>query len=122
MSTVDRVTQTAAAFVQARMKDREEGGGRHTAELAQTVPWVDLKPALDLAWALSAIDIETFSKDLDADAEDVARTIASMTDAPAEMAAHLARLVCRHPSVFSLKVVRNLMDHAIEQFEEGTKE
>lgn len=118
MTTADEVNRTAVAVYRAHQKDREDGGSHHASTLAQSVPWDELKPALDLLWALSAIDIETFSKDVDADAADMAQAIAAKTDAPAEMGAYLARIAHRHPSEVSLKVARNLMDHAIKQLAE----
>ena len=118
MNTADEINKTAVAIYLAREKDREEGGQHHSLALMQSLPWERLRPAIDLVFALCAIDIETHSKDVDADAADMAKTMADETGNAAACAADIARIAHRHPSEVSLKVARNLMDHAIDQLDE----
>lgn len=120
MTTVDETSEIAIALYKAHMKDREEDGNPNVTEVTQPLSWEKLRPAIDLVWVLSAIDIETFSDDLEADTADMAQSIASKTDEPARIASYFASLAHRHSSAVSLRVARHLLTHAIDQLEERT--
>lgn len=118
MNTADEINKTAVAIYLAREKDREEGGQHHSLALMQSLPWERLRPAIDLVFALCAIDIETHSKDVDADAADMAKTMADETGNAAACAADIARVAHRHSSEVSFRVAQHLITHALEQLEE----
>lgn len=118
MSTADENSRAAAMIHQAHKKDREDGSQQHMLAVLQSLPADRVDAALDLVWAITAVDVEHFTKDIDADAAEMAKGMAERAGSPAYLAAYIARIGQRHSSEVSLRIAHHLLGHAIDQLAE----